>query len=255
MKQNVNINGETFELLRPYVDKDGVSHLDFEIREMDGSDEEAIAKKEIKSNGAKVLRTLLARCCYRIGTLEKADMRDAKWAEIIQSLPVADQDYMIMQLRKISLGEEIETKHICPDPECKAEILTTIDIDEDLEITPFDGVTEIEFELPKGYTNKEGNVLKKGKLRYPNGLDREILDGVARKNLGHANTLMLTRLITELEGEKVDDDIVRSLSMKDRKYLLDLLDEHKYGVKLEVEVECPECYESFKASLNAVNFI
>lgn len=254
MKELLNNVGETFELIQGYRDQDGNIHKEFEVREMNGSDEEAISKNEIKSNGAKVLRTLIARCCTRIGTYNKADMKDSKWIELIQSLSVGDQDYIILKIREISLGEEIESKYECPNSDCKEEIITTVTLDE-LEITPFDGLFEIPFELPKGFVDKDGNVLKKGKLRHPNGLDREVLDNIARKNVGLANTLMLSRCILELEGIKVYDDLVRNLPMKDRRYLMDILKEHKFGVNLEVEVECPTCYETFKASLNAVNFI
>lgn len=254
MKELLVNAGETFELIQGYKDADGVIHKEFQVREMNGSDEEAISKKEIKSNGAKILRTLIARCCTRIGTYERDDMKESKWIDIIQSLSVGDQDYIILKIRELSLGDEIESKYECPDPECKESIHTTVTIDE-LEIEPFDGMFEIPFELPKGYVDKDGKVLKKGKLRHPNGLDREVLDSIARKNVGLANTLMLSRCITELEGIKVYDDLVRSLSLKDRQYLMKLFEEHKFGVKLEVEIECPTCYHTFKASLNAVNFI
>lgn len=254
MEQLLNNVGETFELIQGYRDADGVVHKEFEVREMNGSDEEAIAKKEIKSNGAKILRTLIARCCTRIGTYVKEDMKESKWIDIIQSLSVGDQDYIILKIREASLGEEIEGKYECPDPDCKTPIEMTVNTNE-LEIVPFDGLFEIPFELPKGFVDKDGKVLKKGKLRHPNGLDREVLDNIAKQNVGRANTLMLSRCITELEGIKVYDDLVRSLSLKDRQYLMKLFEEHKFGVKLEVEIECPICYNTFKASLNAVNFI
>ena len=76
-----------------------------------------------------------------------------------------------------------------------------------------------------------------------------------RKNMGQANTLMLSRCITELEGTKVHDDLVRNLSVKDRNYLMKLIEEHRFGVDLGVDVECPTCYQSFRASLNATNFL
>lgn len=254
MKEMLINVGETFELLQGYRDSEGVIHKEFEVREMNGSDEEAISKKEIKSNGAKILRTLIARCCTRIGSYVKEDMKEAKWIDIIQSLSVGDQDFILLKIREASLGEEIESNYVCPNPDCNEEILTTASLDE-LEIMPFDGLFEIPFELPKGFVDKDGKVLKKGKLRHPNGLDREVLDSVSKQNLGRANTLMLSRCITELEGIKVYDELVRSLSLKDRQYLMDLFNEHKFGVKLEVEIECPTCYQTFKASLNAVNFI
>lgn len=253
-KDVVMMIGETFELLQGYRDEEGVTHKEFELREMNGSDEEAISKNEIKSNGAKVLRTLLERCCLRIGTICKSEVKPQKWREMIQSLSVGDQDIMLLRLRQISIGDEIETKYECPNPDCKEEIIVTMGIDE-IEITPFDGVHEIEFELPRGFRDKDGKVLKKGKLRHPNGLDREVLDGVIRKNTGLANTLMLSRCILELEGVKVYDELVRNLSVKDRAYLLEVLKEHKFGTNLEVDVDCPTCYTDFKASLNVTNFI
>lgn len=254
MENNIVNNVETFDLIGGYVDKQGTLHTDFDIREMNGSDEEAISKNEVKTNGGKIVRTILERCCERIGTIYKSDVKSSEWREIIQSLTVGDQDMMLTRIRQISLGQEIETAYKCPSESCKSDITVFVDVDE-LEIKPFLGEREIEFELPKGGRLKDGTIVKRGKLRHPNGLDREVLDGVMRKNSGLANTMMLTRLITELEGTKVHDDFVRNLSIKDRQYLQDLIKEHNFGIELEVEVTCPDCMETFRASLNAVNFI
>lgn len=252
--KNAISTGETFDLIQGYKDEEGTLHTEVEVREMNGTDEEAISKKDINSNGGKVVRTLLERCVLRIGTIYRDEVKSAKWREIIQELSVGDQDYILLKIRQASLGDEIETQYECPDPNCKEKIITTITVDE-LPIVPFNGQHTIEFELPRGHVTKDGNVLRKGKLRHPNGLDREALDTVMRKNSGLANTLMLSRCIVELEGIKVHDDIVRNLSMKDRNYLLSLIHENRFGVDLAVEVECPTCAETFKASLNATNFI
>lgn len=243
-----------FELLQGYKDNDGVLHKDFEVRDMNGTDEEAISKGDTKTNGGKIIRVLISRCCTRIGTLNKSDMKESKWVEIIQNLSIADQDLIMLKIREATVGEEIEGNYTCPVSDCKASIDTVIDLDE-LEIIPFNGVELIEFELPKGITSKDGTILKNGTMRRPKGLDREILDKVARTNIGTANTLMLTRCIVDLEGTKVTDDQVRNLSIKDRRYLMKLLEENKFGVNLDVELTCPQCGEMFKASLNASNFM
>ena len=47
---------------------------------------------------------------------------------------------------------------------------------------------EIEFELPRGYTDKEGKLHNTGVLRYATGLDREALDKVVSQNPRSANT-------------------------------------------------------------------
>lgn len=245
---------ETYDLLKGYKDKDGIVHTEFEIREMTGADEEAISKPDIKNNGGKLMRTIIERCCVRIGTYHQNEVKSNKWREMIQELSVGDQDLILLKIREMSLGEEIESRYKCPNPSCKEDIITTIEIEE-LEMIPFDGLHEIEFELPRGFKDREGRILRKGKLRHPNGLDREVLDGVLRKNVGQASTLMLTRCIVELEGTKVYDELIRSLSIKDRNYLMKLIEKHSFGVDLNIDVECPTCYHSFKASLNATNFL
>lgn len=245
--------GTTFNFLRGYEDATGFMHTDFEIRPMDGSDEEAIANPMTRKNGAKVIRVLLERCCIRIGTIYQSDLKEKEWTEIIQSLNTGDQDVMLLHLRAISVGEDLETHYKCPDPECKTDIKVLVNVDE-IEMKPWNGNKFIEFELPNGGYLKD-SLLKTGKLRHPNGLDREILDGVIRKNVGKANTSLLTRLIVDMEGKKVDDSFVRNLSYKDRQYLLDLLKDEGFGVDLNVEVTCPNCSETFEASLNVVNFI
>lgn len=245
---------ETYELLQGYRDKDGVVHVEFEVREMTGADEEAISKPDIKTNGGKVIRTVLERCCVRIGTYVKGEVKSNKWKEIIQELSVGDQDLILMKIREMTLGDEIESQYKCPNPQCKQDIITTVEVSE-LEVKPFNGLHEIPFELPRGFKDREGKLLRKGKLRHPNGLDREVLDAIMRKNLGQANTLMLSRCIIELEGIKVYDELVRNLSVKDRNYLMKLIGENSFGIDLAVEVECPSCYHSFKASLNATNFL
>ena len=244
-----------FELLAGYKDSDGVIHKEFTLREMTGKDEEAIHKSDVKVNGSKVVSTLLTRCVTSIGTLTPKSVggRD-KWEKIIKSLFVGDQDYMLIQLRKLSIGDEIEVDHVCPNKDCKAKLHTTVSVDE-LEIVPFSGERTIEFELPRGYKDKKGVRHTSGTMRLPTGLDREILTPLAKTNLAKAETTMLTRLCKFNDGAYVDDDVMSSLSIKDREYLQKLLREHHFGVKLETEVVCDSCGESFIGSFNASNFI
>lgn len=255
MKNNMtNIEGETFELIQGYIDEEGTIHKDFEVVEMTGADEEAISKNEIKHNGAKILRTIIERCCVRIGNIHKSEVKRDKWIEVIQNLSVGDQDFIVLKIREISIGTIIESSYECPNPDCKCKITNEVDVDE-LEVLPYKGVSKIPFELPKGIKDKDGNLMKKGHLRLPNGLDREVLDGVIRKNVGRANTLMLARCITDLEGKGVYDEIIRNLTIKDRNYLLKILEEHKFGIDMTMTVVCPSCDEEFRANLNATNFI
>lgn len=245
---------QVFEMLAGYKDKDGVTHKEFTLREMTGKDEEAIHKSDTKGNDSKVVSVLLSRCVTRIGTLTPKSLGKQKWEELIKSLFVGDQDYMLIQLRKLSIGEEIELNHVCPNKDCKAKLNTVVSVDE-LEVIPFSGERVIEFELPRGYKDKKGVIHKTGTLRLPTGLDREVLTPLAKTNLAKAETFMLTRLCKFDDGAYVDDDVMGSLSIRDRGYLQKLLQEHLFGVKLETEITCDSCGESFMGSFNASNFI
>lgn len=250
----VNEDGESevFEMPAGYVDDNGTMHKTFTLREMTGRDEEAISKADMKQNGAKLISTLLERCVLSIGSLTRKELGIEKWKEVIRSLLVGDQDYILIKLRELSMGGEIEVTHTCPY--CKKSMKTFLDVSE-LEVLPFKGLRVIPFSLPKGYRDKKGVVHRDGTMRLPTGFDREVLTPIAKKNVAQASTLMLTRLCKFDDEVYVTDDVMRDLVTRDREYLQKLLQDNLFGVNLEVGVTCAECGEEFKGNLNSVNFI
>lgn len=250
----VNEDGESevFNLLAGYTDENDITHTTFTLREMTGRDEEAISKADLKQNHSKLVSVLLERCVLSIGSLTRKDVGSEKWRDIIRSLYVGDQDYMLVKLRELSMGGEIEVNHVCPY--CKENLKTFLDVSE-LEVEPFKGQRVVTFSLPKGYKDKKGVTHKDGTLKLPTGQDREILTPIARKNIAQASTLMLTRLCVFEDGLYVTEDIMRDLTVRDREYLQKLLQENLFGIKLEVDVTCTSCGEEFKGNLNATNFI
>lgn len=246
--------GEVHDLLAGYIDENGVNHKTYTLRDMTGEDEEYINRSDIKANGAKVSTALLSRCVTSIGTLTKKSVGPKAWNKIFEDLLVGDRDVMLVQLRKESIGNEIEVVHTCTNPECKAKLKTVIDIDE-LPIIPFDGMREIPFELPKGYKDNKGILHRTGKMRRPNGLDGEILTPIAKKNLAKATSLLLSRICQFDDGTYVDQLVMAKLSTRDREYLQKLLNEHSFGVEMSVPVMCDVCGEEFTGTLNQANFI
>ena len=239
--------------LRGYKDNEGIMHTEFEYREMTGLDEEAIAKPKIKNNGALITRTILERCIERIGTIKKEDVKPKEWTEIIQSLAIGDQDYALLKIREESLGDELEVTHVCPYCETKIESVFTID---EIPVIPYNGRDTIEFELPKGHRDKNGEIHTEGVLRYPNGLDREVLSKLISENPSVANTYLLTRCITKLGNATITDDLFRSLSIKDRNYLFKLIRENSFGFEIDnLNIECPSCERELAVSFNHTDFL
>ena len=255
IQKGVNLSDEEpieYEMLCGYTDSNGVLHKTYTLREMTGRDEEAISKPEVKQNPTKAINILLSRCVLSIGTLERKSFQSNEWMNIIQSLYTGDQDVILMQLRKMSISDEIEVQHTCPN--CKAKLRTVLGVDE-LDIVPFKGSIVVPFTLSRGYKDKKGEVHKEGKMRLANGLDREILTPLAKKNLARANTVLLTRLCKFNDGTYIDEDVMAGLTIKDREYLNELLNENAFGYDLSVDVSCDQCGETFRGSLNVVNFL
>lgn len=246
----------TFDLEVGHKDAQGTVHKEVEIRDITGFDEEAISKPEVRGNIGKLITTLIANVVVRIGDLTPKTVGSrSKWEKIFQELPMGDRDRIMLEIRKNSNGDEIELDMKCPH--CKQKIKHIVEIESDiesrsLEVDPF----SIPFELPKGLKNKEGELCKVGTIRLPNGIDQEQLDAIARKNAGQANTTLLARTIAELNGYgKVALSDLRKMSVRDRDYLIKVLDESSYGPKFVISFPCPSCMEDIEAGVHPANFL
>lgn len=224
---------------------------DFEFRDMDGGDEEAIsalAQKGVKSS-SKIANRLLERCITRIGHLTP---NNSTWSEVIKALTVPDQDFALVQIRRASEDGEIETKHICP--QCEETVKYLFNMDE-LELEPYSGNSEQKeiVTLPRGFTDDKGNVHKEVEIRLPNGLDRELTLPIARQNAAKGMTLMLARLCKFTDGYPLTEYTLRQMKTKDRGVLEKKNREMvQFGYKSTVTIECPECGAEFESSLSSL---
>lgn len=239
------------ELLVGYKDESGVVHTSCEFDLINGDIEEKMAKS--KTNGSKMLKVGFDACCTKIGTYVKAGLKKKEWDNIINSLLAQDIDYAMMQVRRESYGETIDIKHKCKN--CKNKLETTFNID-DIEVNPFLGDWTIEFELPVGVKNKDGEVCKNGIIRIPNIVDREIIEPITKTNMASATTMLLARCVTSIEGmTNITNDLFRKMVARDREYLLKLLNENNFGCDFHMSFTCPNCGEEFEGLVNVVNFI
>lgn len=241
-----------------YKDESGVVHKEVELREITGLDEENISKAEIRQNIGKLITTLLASVSVRIGDLTPKEVGSrTKWEKIFRELPMGDRDLLMLELRKHTNGDEIELDMKCPHPQCKSKITHIVEIEADIETRGLEvDAYAIPFELPKGIKNKDGELCTTGSIRLPNGVDQEQLDAIARKNGGMANTTLLSRAISTIDGfGQVTMNTLRKMSVRDRDYLIKLLGESSYGPKFEISFSCPSCGEDVEAGVHPVNFL
>lgn len=238
-------------LLAGYVDDDGILHKTFSYREMNGRDEEAINRGDVKANGAKVVNIICERCVTAIGTLTKKEVGQSKWGQIIRSMLGGDLDYMAFKIRELSKGKEVEFTHKCPS--CGTKLRTIINTNE-FGINPFLGQSVIDFTLYKGYTDGKGNTYKEGSLRLPNGFDREIVVPQFKRNPSTAVSLLLSRLVSFDGDVLVNQKGITEMSLRDRGVLEDLLKDNSFGLNTEIEIYCDSCGADLSGEVGQSNF-
>lgn len=113
--------------------------------------------------------------------------------------------------------------------------------------------TEFEFTLPKGYLGTDGKICKKGKMRLATAAD-EILpmrDPRVQQNPSYLSVILLARVITELENQKViDTHVIENLYTTDFTYLQSFYKEINEISKPVVTTICPECHKNIKVEVS-----
>ena len=239
-------------LLAGYTDKDGVRHTTFSFREMNGKDEEAISKADVRANGAKMVNVLVERCVNQIGTLTKKELGSTEWSRIIRELLGGDLDYIAFKIRELSKGKEVEFQHTCPH--CGQKLTTIVNTDE-FGIKPFMGMYEVPFELIRGYKDPKGEVHKTGKIRLPNGFDREIVTPLFKKNVSTATSMLMTRLISFDDNALVVQAKVTEMAIRDREILEKIIKENTFGIDTDIDIVCTSCGMDISGEVGQSNFL
>ncbi len=117
----------TFELPKGYVDAKGLVHREITIREITGADQEAMLNPQLRNNPAKMLTALLARVITRLGTLEGRQVDTTVTAGMLKS----DRDFLILKLKEIDSGPEMDIDVECPD--CGKKFKAMLDISDFFE--------------------------------------------------------------------------------------------------------------------------
>lgn len=238
-------------MLAGFVDKNGTLHNTFTYREMTGKDEEAISKADVRSNGAKMMNTLVERCVVAIGTLTKKEC-GAQWGTIIRELLGGDIDYMAFKIRELSKGNEVEFVHKCPN--CGTKLTTIVNTDE-FNIKPYQGQSAINFTLARGYKDGKKEIHKEGVIRLPNGFDREIVTPLFKKNMSTAMTMLLTRLVSFNDGALVTQNNINEMTLRDREILEEIIKENTFGIDTTLELTCSSCGQDISGEVGQSNFL
>ncbi|NNF58456.1 MAG: hypothetical protein HKN04_09460 [Rhodothermaceae bacterium] len=247
----------TFEFDLPvgYVDPEGRLHRTVVLRKMTGREEALMADRAYQRNGGKLVTDLLHSCIVRLGDLTR------NGRTTVARLYSADRNYLLLKLRSITFGSELETTYTCPN--CNETIQQT----EDLDALPVNLVAdaaspdEVYVDLEDGYVDREDQVHVSLRLRLPTGEDEEAVAPQLRKNASLGKNALLARCLRSLGDvprqrlEAMGPKILADLTMSDRRRIDRALNEHAPGVDLTRQIDCPNCGHEFKTTMDLSRFL
>jgi hypothetical protein len=241
-----------FDLPIGLRDADGNLHRRALVRKMRGHEEALLYERDLGLAG--LVSHIIGGTLLRLGSLE------APGPEVASRLYSADRNYLLLQVRRTTLGDEMRASYTCPA--CTAEVR----IVERLGRIPVRSLVQggdpesVPVELEDGYTGRDGTEHRSVILRLPRGDDEAFVAPLIERDpmkAADALTLRCIRTFGSLPREELEAyglRILRDLSLGDRLRLQRALSDDSPGADLRREVRCSACDTRFGRLLDVSDF-
>jgi hypothetical protein len=243
-----------FEVHLPigYVDAAGKIHRRALLRKMRGH-EEAILYDPTFAAG-RLVTELLTGCLVRLGELETVD------ANAVAQLFSADRNYLMLELRRITLGDRLQASYQCPG--CNASVAVVEDLGnvEVRRLEDEETLEDITLTLEDGYIDQQGNRHTELTLSLPRGEDEEFVTPMVAKDPLKAQDALILRCIKRFGKlpkaalEAYGVKILRDLTLGDRQRLQNCFNGQSPGVNFVRTVQCGACGIAFEGLMDVSNF-
>jgi hypothetical protein len=178
-------------------------------------------------------------------------------AELARRLLVADRQYLLLQLRAITFGDQVRATASCAWADCGKKV----DIDFSLQDIP---VKESQAQGPL-YTmqlspkaackDDEGAVYRTVTFRLPNGEDQEVVSPLMADDAVRAFAVLLGRCIQSIgPWAQPDEALLRRLSPLAQQEIERQIEAVAPQVELTMEAQCPECGRDFTVPFDPQEF-
>lgn len=205
------------------------------VRELNGSDEEALSRALQSSSVFHFMDTLIER-----GTVSVGDLRADR--DVLKGMLIGDRDELALAIRCATYGDEMTIERwVCPHCERMSDISFSLvgDVERDTLKNPAED-TVFEVELRKG---------AKATVRLPNGGDQDALFEDESWTTAQRNTKLLAQCvmtITDAAGQTFNvmafPSMVMNLSIPDRQKIIRQISERQPGPRYnEVKFVHQEC--------------
>lgn len=204
-----------------------------EVRELNGLDEEAIAKA---GSIGRALLVMLQRGLVNLG-MEPAKKED------LDRLLSGDRDAILIGVRKVTFGDTIEFHVVCSH--CSTELDVVVDLNEDIPYRELENPIE---DRKFTYESEKHGIIE---VSLPTGSTQRKLMENTDKTVAELNTILLTGCIDSINGQPImGASSVLKLGMADREKIINEIIKRNPGPRLgEVKTSCEACGEEIPMPL------
>ena len=236
------------ELLCGIINESGEVVKDCIITAMTGGLRKKIAQPEVRKEGIKVMNAVMDECIKSIGGQPFIASRELK------KMSLADADFILMKIRKLSLGDEILLDMACPScgEKYKAELLIS-----EIECFPLD---DAKFEIEgddRVFKIKTENW--DAVFRLPNREDQKIVAKLSKNNPIQAVFQMYSRMIVKLDGADADPALLlKEFNTMPVEYIDELdaaVEEFLPGVESIHYSDCVSCFTRIQMEVSGSDFL
>lgn len=218
MRDNT-LSETSFELPGGLVLENGRRLAQAELRPLTGREEEWLASHP-GTPCARAVTRLLSACLLELDGEPVNHMQ-------VQRLLVGDRDFLMLQLRRLTLGSHFRAVVVCPACDAK------MDVDFEADEIPIERRSQTEPTYTLDLVGEEKRC-RTVRFRLPNGGDQEALPGL---DIECAVETLLDRCLIDNGG--------MPLSLAERDVVSDAMERLAPEVELELDLTCPGCGHLF----------
>jgi hypothetical protein len=255
MTQSQTTWQETVVLPVGYIEEgNGRVHGGATLRKMTGNEEALLADPKLRSNGGKLITALLGSCVTALEEVEKIN------PAVIRRLFSADRNYLLLELRRLTFGDEMEAHYRCPHCQGVTAAIEDLAALEVRRVDDRDTAPEIPVILQDGYRDPDGRWQHALVFGLPTGEDEEAAGSRRDGNPARQRDALLARCLKQvgdLESRRIQAmgiRILAELSMADRRLIQKALDDAAPGPDLTRQVICDHCGEEYRTTLDMSHF-
>jgi hypothetical protein len=207
--------------------EDGEWLREAELRALSGQEEDWLIRNS-RAPSVLAVTFLLRGCLVSLGRREATP-------ELIDRLLVGDREFLILQLRRITLGEEFTAVVSCPA--CSVKMDTSFRAEDVPVEHGADVAGPFSFELQSDGRQRRIH------FRLPTGTDQEAVLDLPSSGAGDA---LLKLCLLDDGGMPLNDD--------ERSVLSDAIERCAPKVELELDLTCPSCRQPFVLPFDTTAF-